>query len=190
MNDFREKVIAKLGLAPDADDATILRVATERVEASRKRDHEFRLKVTAKLGIPSDSDDETILRATSERVEAMRKREAREVRLQAADRRAVEFAVQAAAQAPPGRGGQPVDMLGLPIPGIPEPVRISRGTPPEQWTEKQRQDAMLRRLGPQFHPGTEAPPAQDVWYQPSPNDHSIYVEGQGWQPNPDYRPGA
>lgn len=92
-------------------------------------------------------------------------------------------------QAPPGRGGQPVDGLGIPLPGIPPPVRISKGTPPEQWTERQRQDAMLRRLGPRFWPGTEPPPAQDVWYQPGTNDVSHYVEGQGWQPNPNYRPG-
>ena len=70
---------------------------------------------------------------------------------------------------------RPVDSVGLPITDVPAPVRISRGTPPEQWTERQRQDAALRRLGPRFHPGTQPPPSGDVYYQPSPNDHSIYV---------------
>lgn len=87
-----------------------------------------------------------------------------------------------------GSSGAPVDGLGIPIPQFPAPVRIKKGTPPEQWTERQRQDAALRRLGPRFHPGTKPPPAQDVWYQPSSNDHSMFVEGQGWVDNPNYRP--
>lgn len=94
-------------------------------------------------------------------------------------------------QAPVPSSRPAVDMVGLPIPPLlPPPVLISKGTPPAQWTERQRQDAMLRRLGPRFHPGTEPPPAQDVWYQPGPNDHSVYVEGEGWRENPNYRPRA
>ncbi|WP_406813975.1 hypothetical protein [Mycobacterium sp. M23085] len=97
----------------------------------------------------------------------------------------------AASYQPPSASGTPVvDMLGVPIPQVPPPVRISKGTPPEQWTEKQRQDAMLRRLGPRFYPGTERPPKGDVWYQPGPNDVSIYVEGEGWKENPNYLPGS
>lgn len=91
-------------------------------------------------------------------------------------------------QAPPPSNRQAVDDLGIPIDIVPPPVRISRGTDPSQWTERERQDAMLRRLGPRFHPGTKPPPAQDVWYQPSPNDVSVYIEGEGFQPNPNYRP--
>ncbi len=81
-----------------------------------------------------------------------------------------------------------LDDLGLPIAQVPPPVRISRGSDPSDWTERQRQDWALRQLGPQFRPGTKAPPAQDVWYQPSPNDHSEYVEGEGWRPNANYQP--
>jgi hypothetical protein len=96
--------------------------------------------------------------------------------------------VAASYEAPTPSNGPILDDLGLPIPQVPPPVRISRGVDPSQYTERERQDAMLRRLGPQFHPGTKPPPAQDVWYQPSPNDHSVYVEGDGWQPNPNYQP--
>jgi hypothetical protein len=81
-----------------------------------------------------------------------------------------------------------LDDLGLPIAQVPPPVRISRGSDPSEWTERQRQDFALRQLGPQFWPGTKAPPAQDGWYQPSPNDHSEYVEGEGWRPNANYQP--
>jgi hypothetical protein len=67
-------------------------------------------------------------------------------------------------------------------------VRIQAGVPPEQWTEKQRQDAMLRRLGQKFWPGTEKPPAGDVWYTPSPNDVTRYDEATGqWVDKQPYR---
>jgi hypothetical protein len=82
----------------------------------------------------------------------------------------------------------PLDDLGLPIPGVPDPVRIQRGTPPEQWTQRQQEDFFLRQLGPRFYPGTQPPPQRDVWYQPSPNDVSEFVEttdGQGyWREKP------
>lgn len=96
----------------------------------------------------------------------------------------------AAPQAPPPPSGTPVDMLGLPVSVMPDPVRIFRGKPPEQWTQQEVGDYFLRQLGPRFYPGTNPPPAGDVWYQPSPNDHSEYVEtadGQGyWQDKNDY----
>ena len=80
--------------------------------------------------------------------------------------------------------GAPVDGLGLPIPQVPPPVRISRGTPPEQWTERQRQDAALRRLGPSFYPGTEPPPAQDVSVSAQPERPQRVRRGPGLDPKP------
>lgn len=38
----------------------------------------------------------------------------------------------------------PVDMLGFPIPKVPDPVRIRRGTDPADWTWKQHSDHFQR----------------------------------------------
>jgi hypothetical protein len=81
-------------------------------------------------------------------------------------------------------------MLGQQVPGVPDAVRISRGTPPEQWTHKQHSDYFLRQLGPRFSAGTEAPPRADVWYQPSPHDTAEFVDdGKGgyWREKNPYR---
>jgi hypothetical protein len=94
----------------------------------------------------------------------------------------------ASPQTSPSSSAPMLDSVGIPLAQLPAPVRISKGTPPEQWDDRQRQDALLRRMSPRLWPGTKPPPAQDVWYQPSPNDHSVYVEGEGWQPNPNYQP--
>jgi hypothetical protein len=80
------------------------------------------------------------------------------------------------------------DDLGIPISQVPPPARVRRGQPLEQWTQQERDDALQRRLGPAFWPGTKAPPAQDGWFQPGSNDHSEYVDGEGWRPNPSYQP--
>jgi hypothetical protein len=83
-----------------------------------------------------------------------------------------------------------VDMLGQQVPGVPDPVRISRGTPPSEWTHKQHSDHFQRQLGQRFWPGTEAPPRSDVWYQPSPNDVTEFVDdGKGgfWREKNPYR---
>ncbi len=96
--------------------------------------------------------------------------------------------VEAATYRAPLSIGPVVDDLGIPIQQTPPPVRISRGKDPSTWTERERQDFALRQLGPAFHLGTKPPPAHDAWYQPGPNDPSVYVEGQGWQPNPNYQP--
>lgn len=96
----------------------------------------------------------------------------------------------AASSQPVPSSGQSVDMLGLPVSPAPDPVRISRGTPPEQWTRKQQSDYLQRQLGPRFWPGTEPPPAADQWYWPSPDDVAEYVEtadGQSyWQDKDGY----
>jgi hypothetical protein len=75
-----------------------------------------------------------------------------------------------------------VDSLGLPIPGVPAPVRIQRGKPREQWTKQEVDDAALWALGPKFRNGLKPPPGSDTVYQPSPNDPYEFVQtgnGQG-----------
>jgi hypothetical protein len=81
--------------------------------------------------------------------------------------------------------GVPVDSVGLPLPQVPPPVVYKRGTPVEEWTPRQREDALLRRLGQKFWPTTQAPPRGDSVYYPSPNDHSYFDETAGeWRPKP------
>jgi hypothetical protein len=80
------------------------------------------------------------------------------------------------------------DEFGVTVPGTERPVVLRKGTPPEQWTERQRQDNMQRRLGPRFYPGTEAPPKGDEIYLPSPNDVTRYDEASGqWVEKNPYR---
>jgi hypothetical protein len=79
-----------------------------------------------------------------------------------------------------------LDVFGLPVAQTPAPVLIERGVDPADWTPKQAQDAMLRRLGPRFHPGTQAPPKGDVWFQPSPNDVVEFKDGE-WREKRPYR---
>lgn len=75
-----------------------------------------------------------------------------------------------------------VDSLGLPIPGVPAPVRIQRGKPYDKWTQQEKDDAALWALGPRFRNGLKPPPGGDSIYQPSPNDPYEFVQtgnGQG-----------
>jgi len=81
-----------------------------------------------------------------------------------------------------------LDGMGLPIARVPDPVRLVEGKDPATWTQKERADADLWRLGPAFRAGLQPPPGTARIFQPSPNDHSIFVEGEGWQPNPNYQP--
>jgi hypothetical protein len=85
---------------------------------------------------------------------------------------------------PPAPPVSRLDAFGFPVADIPKPVVIQKGVPVEQWTERQRQDAMLRKLGPRFFPGTQAPPAGDTVYQPSPNDVSEFRDGQWVEKHP------
>lgn len=68
------------------------------------------------------------------------------------------------------RERQVLDAFGLPVAQTPAPVVIQKGTDPADWTREQRADAMQRKLGPRFHPGTKPAPPADVVYIPSPND--------------------
>ncbi|WP_247600183.1 hypothetical protein [Mycobacterium intracellulare] len=73
---------------------------------------------------------------------------------------------------------------------VPPPVRISRGKPESLLTDRERADALQRRLGPRFHPGTKPLPKGDKWYQPGTNDPYMFDEATGqWRENPNYRPG-
>jgi hypothetical protein len=90
--------------------------------------------------------------------------------------------------APPPAPAPVLDAFGFPLPQIPAPVVIKQGVPVEQWTQRQREDAMLRRLGPRFWPGTKPPPAGDVVYIPSPNDTSSFDESTGqWREKKPYK---
>ncbi len=76
-----------------------------------------------------------------------------------------------------------VDMLGIPIAPLPEPVRLTRGKPPEQWSKQERDDAALWQLGPAFRAGLRPPPGGESVYVPSPDDHSYYDSATGeWRP--------
>jgi hypothetical protein len=136
MNDaFRAKVAAELGLDPGADDETVLRAAAELRSRSR---------IAAALGVATDADEGTLLKAARGLVEASRRRVG-EVRLQAADRSAIDVAV-AASDSPVADAHERavLNSLGLPAAQVPAPVVLKRGVNPDQWTERQRQDFALR----------------------------------------------
>ena len=85
----------------------------------------------------------------------------------------------------------PVDGLGNPIPGIPPPVRISRGKPESEWTPEDRSNWFMHRLGGRFAKGVPRPPRRDVWYQPTGQQPYEFDEASGaWRAKPDYRPRA
>jgi hypothetical protein len=93
--------------------------------------------------------------------------------------------VEGSGQAPDR--GLMLDSVGLPIPGVPAPVTISRGKDPSTWTPQQRSDYFMHRLGGKFTLGVNRPPrADDVIYQPSPDDPYEWIgdgDGQGeWRP--------
>lgn len=93
-------------------------------------------------------------------------------------------------EAASGFGQQPGETLPAPYRNraFPAPVVIEKGVSPADWTPKQAQDAMLRRLGPRFFPGTEAPPKGDIVYYPSPGDVSRFDEASGtWVEKNPYR---
>jgi len=83
-------------------------------------------------------------------------------------------------QAAPSQPGDTVrDVLGVPIPGVPAPVRLVRGKDPATWTQQERDDAALWHLGPAFRRGLKPPPGGAGYYRPSPNDVSSYDEASG-----------
>jgi hypothetical protein len=79
-----------------------------------------------------------------------------------------------------------LDDLGLPIAQVPNPVRLIEGKDPATWTQQERDDAALWALGPAFRAGLKPPPGTARIYQPSPNDHMEFVDGQ-WRAKSDYQ---
>jgi hypothetical protein len=89
---------------------------------------------------------------------------------------------------PPPPPASRVDAFGFPVADIPAPVVIQKGKPVSEWTPSEQQDAMLRRLGQKFWPGTKPPPAGDTLYFPSPDDVSEFDESTGrWVEKNPYR---
>jgi hypothetical protein len=89
---------------------------------------------------------------------------------------------------PPPPPASRVDAFGFPVADIPAPVVIQKGKPVSEWTPREQQDAMLRRLGQKFWPGTKPPPAGDTLYFPSPDDVSEFDESTGrWVEKNPYR---
>jgi len=80
-------------------------------------------------------------------------------------------AIQAAAANP-----APHDDIGVRIPPMPAPVRISRGKAPGDWTYEERASYLLHKLGPRFSQGVPPPPPGDRYYIPSPTDPYEWVE--------------
>jgi hypothetical protein len=97
------------------------------------------------------------------------------------------------ASAPPAVAPAPRDGLGIEKPAVPAPVNRSRGKHPSTWTDEERQNYLLHKLGPRFSQGVPQPPAWTPHgYQPSPNDPYEWVpdsDGNGGQfrPKPDYQ---
>lgn len=74
------------------------------------------------------------------------------------------------------------DMVGLPIRPLAQPVRLTTGRPPEEWTQQERRDAALWALGPLFRRGLKPPPGSAGVYVPSPRDVSSYNPHTGeWE---------
>jgi hypothetical protein len=210
----RAELIELLGLAPDVDDATLQKAMTEtaaRQEAKQRAAAERPLKeadkglvaAAIKAGKISASHRKVWLdslgtdRQGTQRVIASLPTPPRLTSSGAADPELerVHNQVMAslgftgkgvAANASPHQSdfGRVVGKPELP-PGIPAPVRLVRGKPPEQWSQREKDDALQRQLGPAFWPGTKPAPGGDGWYFPSPNDHSEFIDhGDGtghWQ---------
>jgi hypothetical protein len=176
--EFRAKVAAALGLEdPRASDEAI---------ATAIKELRTRSRIAAALGVAADASDEAMADAARGLVEAS-KRRVREVKLQPADRKAIDATVAASGDPFADlRERQVLDAVGLPVAQVPPPVVIQKGVPVEERTQKQHEDVMLRRLGPRFFPGTEKPPATDTVYYPSPNDVVEFKDGQ-WIEKQPYR---
>ena len=70
--------------------------------------------------------------------------------------------------------------------GAPDPVLLSKGTNPDDWTWQQQSDFFQRHiLGGKFAVGTRpTPQVSDVYYLPSPADPYELVDGQWRAKNP------
>ncbi|KMV23262.1 hypothetical protein BMW24_022975 [Mycobacterium heckeshornense] len=75
------------------------------------------------------------------------------------------------------------DLAGLPVGELSQPVRITRGRPPEKWTDAEVRDALQWQLGPRFRAGLRPPPGSEGVYLPSPGDHYFVDPRTGeWTP--------
>jgi hypothetical protein len=184
----RAKMAAALGLDASADDEAMVNAA----KALRMRS-----MIAAAVGVSPAVDDDTLtgaIRARRDLVEAS-KRRVDEVRLQAADRSAIDATVAAAdfrggtlrggGTNPPPAPPAAVDNCGMPIAGIPEPVLLRKGVDPATWTKEQEHNQFAHLLGGKFAIGRPKPPnPHDAYYWPSPNDHSELVNGEWVEKNP------
>jgi hypothetical protein len=186
---FRAKMAAELGLDASASDEAIVSAA----KALRMRS-----MIAAAAGVSPSVDDDTLasaVRARRDLVEAS-KRRVDEVRLQAADRSAIDATVAAAdfrggtlrgggTNPPPPPPRAAVDKHGFPVLDMPAPVRISEGKPPETWTKEEQYRYLAHQLGGKFALGVPRPPrGEDGYYWPSPDDHSELVNGEWVEKNP------
>jgi hypothetical protein len=93
-------------------------------------------------------------------------------------------------EAASGFGRQPGEVLPNPLsqPDIPPPVVLKRGKPQSEWTKREIEDHLQRKLGRKFWPGTRPSPPGDEIYLPSPADVSRFDEATGqWIPKNPYR---
>lgn len=173
---IRAKIVADLGLDPDADDDAIVQ---------HVKDLRFKAKVAAMLDITTVSPaDKTFWDVALERVEAAKAR-VKEVRLTAADRQAIDATVAASSDPHADlRERAVLDVLGLPTARTPEPVLLRKGTSPADYTTEQQYQDFAHKLGGPIAVGVPRPPAGDVYYQPSPNDPYEFVNGQWREKNP------
>lgn len=179
---FRAKLAAELGLDPGADDDAI---------ASAAKALRLRSTIAAAVGISPTVDDDTLagaIRARRDLIEAS-KRAVREVRLQPADRSAIDATVAASSDPHADlRERAVLDDLGLPVAQTPPPVLLRKGTDPADWTKEQQYQAFAHKLGGKHAIGVPKPPGGDVYYMPSPNDVSEFNPDTGkWREKNPYR---
>ncbi|WP_343709729.1 hypothetical protein [Mycobacterium sp.] len=93
---------------------------------------------------------------------------------------------------PPFDGyGQRFDSVGLPLPEVPRPVKITHGRDPSQWTEQERKDAVSWQLGQRFRVGLRPPPGGSGYHIPSPDSPSTFDETTGqWRAKGDWDKGV
>jgi hypothetical protein len=77
---------------------------------------------------------------------------------------------------PPPAPAAELDAFGFPKARTPEPVRISKGVNPADYTREQQYQAFAHMLGGKFTQGVPRPPAGDTYYAPSPHDTYRWVD--------------
>jgi hypothetical protein len=161
---IRAKMVADLGLDASADDDAIV----DAVKALK-----IRSMIAAAVGMSPAVDDETLAGAIRKRrnlIEAA-KQSVQEVRLQKADRRAIDATVAASSDPfADARERQVLDQLGLPVAQVPPPVLLQKGIDPADYNREDQYRDFMHKIGLGRQLGVPRPPAGDSWYQPSPND--------------------